>query len=1025
MVSLDTRAYMYLRPTSTGVYDWVSINRANGMVIQRSSDVVITDGNQNLNSEKGIPNRARFVVHDPSGHLNRKNPLGAYWGSVGLGVRTRLDVLRVDDQFARTVADTNWGSVGNTDGDTWTAGTSSGGSVLAADWSVSGGTARHSLPVAGSYRLSELSKVDRPFTNIEVLTPVTCPTSNVTGTGALATEVWLRTVDISNFLAVSLAYMPDETLQIAIYDRTAGVNRYLLNYTTLTGLSLTNTTDYLLRCHAEGGTVRAKVWESGDPEPLDWQAIGNDAVIREGYLSIADYAFSGNTNTFPLVFQHAWIEVSIPVFTGEVTDLVPSGEDKTELKTVEVQVAGILDRLQTSKAPAVSALRRSRSGTRTWLYLGLANVVSATTRSVTVATSDLDSGALAAGDFLFLATGAASSTVKEDTKFVVTGTSIAGANTVINFTPDAREAATAGEFVFPYRATTASIAPIAYWPMEDGDDATQISSGLVGGSPMSIVNTPNFGAESGFLASAPILQLNDAELTATIPDHTDTGVITVSFLLAMPASDEGATSSDLVQFYTSGTGYSWDIQYEAAGNGSLQLLVFNSALTLLYDTGTIDFGLRGTKKMITLVLKQVGGTVTYALFAINNGTGVVGGTGPTTVTGVTTLGKINQIRINPGGGYDNVAFGHLAVVAAEWSHVNIGPAFGGWASHNAVRRFMRLCHEENIPFSYRSHWDLVSTSVGPQRIDKIGKLIKQPAESDDGFLIGARGDLALEYITRGALANLEPMAEFDVTLGHVKRPFAPTLDYAEVENLVTVERIDGTTAVSELTTGALSTQDPPNGVRVRDGGQYQLSLGSDTQAQLHADWRRSKGTVDQYRLPRLEVTAAGANAISIERLLSLGVGARVDVLNLDNLNIHGPLEQLINGYSLRLGQREYPAMTLVCSPYEVYYAFGIALADRSRPDMYDTLLGSTLTTTQTGAVTLTSATNHLVTTDAADFPLNLIIEGEEITLSAVSGDVSPQTGTIPADGRSKNGVVKSHAVGESVLLYRPNRYQFR
>jgi hypothetical protein len=1032
-VDLDTRVDMYLRPTATATYDWIPINRANGMVVQRSDDVVITDGNQNLNKDVGVPNRAKFAVLDPAGHLNPQNPMGNYWGSVGLGTQTRIYVMRVDDQFGRTVANTNWGSVGNTtalppNGDTWTAGSSTGGSVLAADWSVSGGTARHSLPVAGSYRLSEMSKTTRLFLNVGVLLHTTVPTSNVTGTGALATEVWLRTVDVSNFLSVSVAFQTNESVQIAILDRTAGVNRYLLNYTTIPGVNFSANQQVLLRCHAEGSTVRAKVWLVGTPEPQNYQVSGNNAVIREGYVSVADFAFSGNTNTYPLVFQHSYIQVDVPVHFGEISNLVPSGDGKSDAKKAYVDSAGVLDSIKANKTTTMSVMRRERSEYKRWLAIGSSrSATGGDTRTVTMLNATAVN--IQAGDF-FRSYSLSTGRRFEDTLFTVTSTSAnpgaPGTHTDLAFTPDARDAVTSDTVIVVYRASVLGATPLAYWPMEDGDSATQISSGRLGGAPMSIVGSPDFGAESGFKASDAILKINDAELTAPIPDYNYIFVtaITIQFLLSMPDTDEAATGTDLIQWYMTGTGYSYDLRYTANGAGSLQLLVFNSTGTQLFDSGNIDFSMRGGKGLISLTLEDVGGSVNYRLFKIGD-TGSIGGVGPATVTGVTSLGKITQIRVNPGGGYSSVGFGHLTVVPDLWTWETIYPEFTAWSGQHATARYARLCYENQVPFTFRSDplGDVVSASLGAQKSGKLSDVIEDPAETDDGFLLGARGALALEYITRGALCNLSPMATFSVAAGHIKLPFEPTADYSNVENRVTVKRIDGTTAVSELTSGPLSTAEPPDGVRLRPGS-YQLSMASDTAAQPHADWRKSVGTQNKYRVPAINVTAAGASTLTVERMLSLMVGMRIDISGLANKNIYDTLQLLVSGTSMRLGKREYPQLTMVGQPYDVYRSAALTGNDYARPDMTDTKLGTAISSSYTGSINLTSdAGYYLVTTLASDFPLDIMLEGEQITLSSASGDTSPQTAVISA--RAVNGVPKAHAIGETVVLYRPNRIQFR
>ena len=1017
--SIDTYVEMYLRTASTGVTDWTVLPAPI-----RASDVLITDGNRDLNSDPGVPNTAAFTLKNTTGDFNRRNPTGAYYGSIGLGVPTRIGVSSVDDTFTRTVATTNWGSVGNVPGDTWTAGTSSGGVVAAADWSVGGGVAKHSLPVAGAYRLSELSKTTRLYTTCEVLvTDVKVPTNNVTGTGALATEVWMRTVDISNNVAVSVAFQIDETLQVALFERISGSARYFLNYTTLPGLNLATTgVDYNIRAQVENATVRAKVWAVGTTEPVDWTVSGYGATVREGYVAIADFSFAGNTNAYPLVFQRDRVTVRIPMFTGEITDLNPTGDGKTAAKFAEVRCAGLMDRLQNSSAPAESVMRRSRSRSRRWLHIGTINAGSGDTRTLTLPTANL--GNVQIGDFFYLG-DPSTGLRKEDTQFTITGTSVVGANTSLLFTPDAREAIASGNSADAFRGVSAAQQPIAYWPCEDGDNATQVSSGLPGGTPLSITGSPDFGAETGFTiyGSSNILKINDAELRAFIPDYTDPGYFTINFLLTMPSADEAATGTDLIQFYCTGTGYSYDLRYTANGNGSFQLLVFNSTLTLLFDSGQIDFSLRGSKQMVSLVLQQVGGSVTYSLYTIRMPGSIVAGTGPNVVTGVSTLGKITEMRVNPAGGYDDVGYGHMTVVPANnWGPTEVEPELAAWISTNTLRRYARLAFEENgLPITFRDDWDVVTTNIGAQKTARIAELLKEPAATDLGILHGCRGAMALEYISRGALTNQSPRATF---LAADCKNLELLADYTGVQNRVSLSRIDGTTVVVEKTSGVLSTQDPPNGIGLRDRG-FSISLGSDTAATNHAYARLGLGTVDQYRVPRVMVTSAGTSALSVERLLSLSVGDRIDVSGLSSMDVYDTLPQLVIGTSISLGDRFYPRVTLNCTPYEPFFCFALTADRYARPDAVDTTTGSTLTTTATGSLTVTSTPVYSLSADTGDYPVDVMISGERITLSAVVDTTTPGVQTATISARSVNGVVKAHAVGESITLAEPNYWQFR
>lgn len=83
-----------------------------------------------------------------------------------------------------------------------------------------------------------------------------------------------------------------------------------------------------------------------------------------------------------------------------------------------------------------------------------------------------------------------------------------------------------------------------------------------------------------------------------------------------------------------------------------------------------------------------------------------------------------------------------------------------------------------------------------------------------------------------------------------------------------------------------------------------------------------------------------------------------------------------------------------------------------------TLAGSTLNTTAlTFQVATTNAGSPLWTTAGADFPFDIRIDGEQITISGIAGASSPQTFT--ASARSVNGVVTTHSVGAAVSLWQP------
>ena len=82
-----------------------------------------------------------------------------------------------------------------------------------------------------------------------------------------------------------------------------------------------------------------------------------------------------------------------------------------------------------------------------------------------------------------------------------------------------------------------------------------------------------------------------------------------------------------------------------------------------------------------------------------------------------------------------------------------------------------------------------------------------------------------------------------------------------------------------------------------------------------------------------------------------------------------------------------------------------------------TTLNEALDTTETG-VDIISVTARWIdsATYSSQFPFSILVGGEKMTVTALTGTGLTQTMTVT---RSVNGVVKSHASGTAVQLFRP------
>ena len=522
----------------------------------------------------------------------------------------------------------------------------------------------------------------------------------------------------------------------------------------------------------------------------------------------------------------------------------------------------------------------------------------------TLTCTDADAADIAVGMFfrLMVPTGfSGTGTAKEDQLFTITGLSSAFGFTNVDFTPDALQPIVLGDQLNAYSYADAGDYPLVYWPCEEEREATVIGSGLLGGGPLAFrVDTPEFGAFDSFLGSAPILKLNNAELYADVPDYDDTNqAFTLHFLLHMPAADEAATGTDIVQFYTTGTAENWEIQYAAGGGGGDLVVRANDTTTgTNLFSHAYDLDMRGEARMVTLAVEQTGpSTVQYTITSANfSATGsLAGGSSPNTATAtsVTTLGKITSIRINPAGGFVDVGFGHLGIVPNAYFWLAFVDLPGGRQGESLPRRFIRLGYEEDVPVTYCQGVE-AAPDLGPQLVDTLLENWNKAAELDMGRFYESRGAYSFEYRTRISLENQTPVLELDYEGGAVLADFVPTRDDQATRNDVTVKREGGSTARAVLETGPKSVE---SAGRYTDSPTILARRDEDLPGQ--AAWRLHLGTVAEDRYPTIKLTSANGT-IPVPALLSVGVGSRVVVTNASARRRYEDISQLVSGYTLTL-----------------------------------------------------------------------------------------------------------------------------
>lgn len=538
----------------------------------------------------------------------------------------------------------------------------------------------------------------------------------------------------------------------------------------------------------------------------------------------------------------------------------------------------------------------------------------------------------------------------------------------------------------PARAT-----PVAYWSMEDGADATSFGS-AVGGPAMVLPDEITPSSSVSFPASdrVPVFGANTVPLVGTVGGYTSTGTIVVDLLLHVPSGGLTDQARLLTVWIGGSTIARWIIYYATGGN--LRMRVFDADVALLHDSGLLGFAVDDRPLRLSLTLTQDGSDVDYDIATASIGEAAVGGISGTVTS--QSLGRVTSVHM---GGYgaitlDGLAAGHLAIKTVEdfdlWES-----ATQAWAGETAGDRIARLCEEEGIGLVVEG--DPGDTEpMGPQSVTSLLELVEECAAVDGGLLAEPAGALGLLYRTRVSLYSQDTRVTLDQTAGELLPPLEPVDDDRYIANEVTVTRDGGSSATAVQTTGPLAVTDPPDGV-----GRYDtavtLNLAADEQAEDQAAWRRHLGTIDEARFPSVRASLAKTPTLR-DAVLATGLGDRLGIThNRPSRYGQAAIDGLVLGYTEQLSrfQHEFDWTLIPASGYAV----GVWAADTG--DTGEHLLrwdadGSTLVSgVAAGGVSMSVATpaGPLWTTVADDFPMQVIVGGITVTVTAITGASSPQT----------------------------------
>ncbi len=558
---------------------------------------------------------------------------------------------------------------------------------------------------------------------------------------------------------------------------------------------------------------------------------------------------------------------------------------------------------------------------------------------------------------------------------------------------------------------------LGYWPMEDSAGSGQAASGLANGSPMSVTGA-TFGAQSGIAASDDLPTFaTGATLMATPTTGTGAGwtVVGVYQLSSLPATQTElwrarvkTSGIDTVRVYCSTAG----IRIEAFDDDAVSL---GSAT---YSDATALANFTGKWNQFRVTCQDSGSDVKLRAYwlDVTDGSGYF--VGDLTITSVSP-GNVGSFQIvSLPSDLSGIAVGQIAVYDT-FNNTSFTTPLQAYDGEDAVTRISRVLREEG------NSWTIVSGSIdrfseltGPQRVQTMFDILQNAAEADGGILFEGRAFRSVSYRAHMSLEN-QPV-RLTVPYSKVMAPLEPTDDDQHIQNDVTVSRIDGSSARVEQdgSTDPLNTAEPGDNADAvgRYAASYSLDLNADTQCEQIAGWKLHLGTWDESRYPVVRVNLA-RNPELIDDATRVDIGDRIQITSPPSWLPPGTIDLMVQGYSEYMDQNRWE-ISYNCTPYGPWVV-AVTDTDAARANTAGSALAADVNTTATSLSVSTTSGPVWVdsATYASDFPFTIVVGGETMSVTAITGTTSPQTFTVT---RSVNGVVKSHSTGDAVSLAVPS-----
>lgn len=478
---------------------------------------------------------------------------------------------------------------------------------------------------------------------------------------------------------------------------------------------------------------------------------------------------------------------------------------------------------------------------------------------------------------------------------------------------------------------------LAYWPCEDGSDATSAASADSDAGPMGVSSGARFGVAAPLSGVKSLLD--------------PSGAFTVGRLRSWYAFEwriecvgkwdqVPTTTTRILSWITPGGVSRWNLNATVSG---IQLQVYTPAVppgaeTLVITINTGFIPVPGDLHHFRVDCTMSGTTMNVAVLV----DGVSVGTGSRAST--TTLPP-TYLRLNPdASSSDDVpSMGHVAIWADRPVSLSYDAA-RGWMGQEAHARIEAVCETEGISYSPVLGGTVSSEPMGPQPVGNVMQILRD-CEATDGGILYELTTGELSYLRRADLYNQPAALALDYSASQVAPPFEPTVDDALLRNDVTARRPSGSESryVDEDHVAAEGRHEDPISVNPEH----------DERLPNLAAFAVRKGTTETERYDSLSLNFAHPQQSALlADWLAMDIGSRITV---DNAPSHPDLvDVLLVGYRETICPPRTWRVDMVCEP-ATPHTVGVRGADRR-----DTSGSELAVATTTGQATDTSATTDYI-----------------------------------------------------------------